>query len=98
MPGYSGDPGGMLDPIMQERRLQMLNNERRKAMVSDTDKLLKLATELNNEIGHSNSGALTPAQMRKVAEIEKLARGVREKMTMTLPAPSMTPYTVVGTP
>jgi hypothetical protein len=87
---------GGLDPVMAARRMKMLNNERHRALISDCDKLLKLATELNDEIARSNSGALTPEQLRKVAEIEKLAHGVREKMTMTIVSPSAGYFPVAG--
>ena len=69
------------NPILQERWLRGLNIERQNAIVSDTNKLLKLARELNTEISSSNSDSLTPAQLRKVAEIEKLAHSVKGKMS-----------------
>jgi hypothetical protein len=75
-PAGSGD----LDPIMMERRMNALNKERQKEMVSDTNELLKLAKELNDEIAARDTGGLTPEQLHKIAEIEKLARGVKEKM------------------
>jgi len=53
---------------------------RQKEMASDVDKLLKLTSELNAEISNSNSDSLTEAQLRKVGEIEKLARSIKEKM------------------
>jgi hypothetical protein len=74
------DMSGDYDPIMMERRMNALNNERQKEMVSDTDKLLKLAKELNDEIAAKNTSSLTLDQLHKIAEIEKLARGVKEKM------------------
>jgi len=70
-----------------EKRLRMINAERQKSMVADTDKLVKLAKELNEEIAHSNSGELSAAQLRKVAEIEKLAHNVRDKMIMSVRGP-----------
>jgi hypothetical protein len=94
---YAAAPGSAgLDPVMAERRMKMLNNERRKSLLSDTEKLLKLATELNNEIGRSNSGSLSPDQLRKVAEIEKLAHNVRDKMTMTIVPPSAPYFPITG--
>ena len=81
---------------MLERRMRMLNNERHKSLVSDSDKLFKLATELNNQIARSNTGSLTPEQLRKVAEIEKLARNVRDKMTQTLSGPRVTYFPITG--
>jgi hypothetical protein len=70
-----------------EKRLRMINAERQKTMVADTDKLLKLAKELNEEVTHSNSGELSAGQLRKVAEIEKLAHNVRDKMIMSVRGP-----------
>ncbi len=96
-PNLGTDPGsGGFDSILAERRMKMLNNERRKSLVSDSDRLLKLATELNNEIAHSNSGSLTPDQLRKVADIEKLAHGVRDKMVMTITPPSTAYFPTAG--
>jgi hypothetical protein len=68
------------DPMMAERRIRALNIERQKQMVSDAAKLLKLAQELNSEVAAANSGEFTPDQLRKIGEIEKLARNVRERM------------------
>jgi len=78
------DPSNVHDPIQEVRWLRGLNVERQKEMVSDTNKLLKLARELNAEISSSNSDSLTPAQLRKVGEIEKLARSVKEKMSTSI--------------
>jgi hypothetical protein len=51
-------------------------------MVSDADRLLRLAQELNDD---ASASALAPAdRMRKAAEIERLAKEVREKMTFTI--------------
>lgn len=89
-PNFGDDPtSGGYDSSIANRRMKLMNNERRKSLVSESDKLIRLATELNNEITHSNSGSLTPDQLRKVAEIEKLARNIRDKMTMTAPSPSV---------
>jgi hypothetical protein len=68
------------DPVEEARRLQSLNIARQKALVSDANKLLRLTTEFNEEISHSNADALTVAQIRKLAQIEKLAHSVSEKM------------------
>jgi hypothetical protein len=68
----------------EERQLRLLNADRQKSLVADTNKLLKLARELNSEVGEATAGAPTPAQLRKVAEIEKLARNVKEKMSTSV--------------
>jgi len=69
-----------LDPVMAERRLRALNIERQKRMVADANKLLTLAKELNDEVASTNTGSFTADQLRKIGEIEKLARSVRERM------------------
>jgi hypothetical protein len=68
------------DPAEEQRRLQAVNAERHESMVSDTNKLLKLAQDLNDEIIRANPESLTPAQLSKVAEIQKLAHKVKSKM------------------
>jgi hypothetical protein len=85
--GGISDGADQMDSIQTERRLNALNSERQKSLTADADRLLKLATELNQEIAQSNAGALTPAQLRMLAEIEKLAHNVRDKMAMSLRGP-----------
>ena len=68
------------DPGFAERRLRALNADRQKHMVSEAARLLKLANELNAEVSGANPDSLTPAQLRKVGEIEKLAHSVKERM------------------
>jgi hypothetical protein len=72
------------DPVEEQRRLRALNAERQKRVVSDANKLLKLTTELKLEIARATSDSLTPAQLRKLAVIEKLARDLRENMSATV--------------
>ena len=74
-------PEGDVDPSMAARRIRVLNMQRQKQIVSDSDKLLKIARELNDEVAAQNSSTLTPDELHKVAEIEKLARDVRQRMT-----------------
>jgi hypothetical protein len=83
-------PMGPNDPMALEKRLKALNAERQKAMISDTNKLVKLAAQLNAEINGKHPGELTPDQLHQVAEIEKLAHSIKEKMcTSVRPAPMM---------
>jgi hypothetical protein len=72
------------DEADKEKRLRALNAARQKSMVSDSNKLLKLAGELNAEVSRANPESLTRAQLRKLGEIEKLARGVKEKMSTSV--------------
>ena len=72
------------DSVDPEKRLRALNAERQKDLVSDANKLLKLTTELNAEIVRDNPDSLSPNQLRKVAEIEKLAHSVKDKMSTSV--------------
>jgi hypothetical protein len=69
------------------KRVRMLNAERQKSIISDTEKLFKLAKELNDEMAAVDSPVMTDAQMRKLNEIQKLARSVKEKMSFTTGGP-----------
>ena len=46
----------------------------------DTDKLLKLATELKQYVDKSNENVLSLDVLKRAEAIEKLARSVKEKM------------------
>lgn len=75
--------GSGMDSVFAAKRLRALNADRQKTMVSDADKLLKLARQLDTEIASNPTEALTPEELRKLAEIEKLARSVKEKMAQS---------------
>jgi hypothetical protein len=74
------DTSGDYDAASTERRLRAINVERQKQMVADANKLLKLAKELKDDVASSKSDSFTPDQLHKIAEIEKLARSVKERM------------------
>jgi hypothetical protein len=73
-------PPAAPDPLYEDRRLNALNADRHKSMVTDTEKLLRLAKQLDEEIAANTTDGLTSKEMKEVAEIEKLARNVKEKM------------------
>jgi hypothetical protein len=56
------------------------NMERQAALKADTDKLLKLATELKASVDRSNENTLSIDVLKKAEEIEKLAHSVKDKM------------------
>jgi hypothetical protein len=74
-------------PVEQEKRLRALNALRQKSLVEDTNKLLKLAAELNAEVSSAHPDELTLDQIHKLAEIEKLAHSVKEKMATSVRQP-----------
>jgi hypothetical protein len=77
------DGFGSNDPVLAARQMRALNTERQKSLVSDTEKLLKIAQELNSEIETSNQQELTQVELRKIADIERLARNVKQKMSIS---------------
>jgi hypothetical protein len=84
------------DPaLLQAMRKQerALNTERQKTIVKDTALLGKLVSDLNAEINGREQSPLTAEQMQKLAEIEKLAHAIRDKMStpIRLPGPSAEP-------
>lgn len=62
------------------------NLERKRQMTNDSDMLVTMAMALKAEVDNSSSTTLSPNAMRKAEMIEKLARGVKEKMKLTIGA------------
>ena len=81
--GVDNDTPGGISPEM-EKMLRSQNAERQKSLVSDTNKLLRLTNELNAEIARTAPDALNDDELRKLAEIEKLAHNVKEKMSTSV--------------
>jgi hypothetical protein len=59
------------------------NIERRRQIADDSAKILELATELKKEVDKTDKDTLSLTVIRKAELIEKLAKGVREKMKLT---------------
>ena len=69
-----------MSPQVNQHMLARLNQDRQKALVADTNKLLVLAQELQAEVDRSSKDQLSLGVVKKAEEIEKLARSVKEKM------------------
>ncbi|UWZ82524.1 hypothetical protein [Occallatibacter riparius] len=85
-----------MDGRIEARRIVQLNLLRQKSIISDSEKLLRLAQELDND-AKAGASALSPAErMRKAAEIERLAKEVKEKMTYSIgdPPQPATPFAI----
>jgi hypothetical protein len=63
--------------------MKALNTDRHRSMVSDTEKLVKLARQLDAEIASNPTDELTARELQKVAAIEKLAHNVKTKMAQS---------------
>jgi membrane protein involved in colicin uptake len=56
------------------------NQERQANLKRDTEKLLKLSTELKEYVDKTNENMLSVEVVKKAEEIEKLAHSVKDKM------------------
>jgi len=56
------------------------NQARQADLKRDTEKLLKLATELKDYVDKTNENTLSVDVVKKAEEIEKLAHSVKDKM------------------
>ena len=67
--------------LKMERDMAKKANQARQAELKrDTDKLLKLATELKEYVDKTNESTLSLDVLKKAEEIEKLAHSVKDKM------------------
>ena len=90
----SGAPVGSLqdpdlpnrDSAEEERQMRAVVAERQKRVAKDASKILKLSSELNAEVARENPVSLSPAQLRIVAEIEKLAHDLKENLVGVPPS------------
>jgi hypothetical protein len=65
---------------MEREQAKRLNKDRQAALQRDTDRLLKLSTELKEYVDKTNENILSLDVIKKAEEIEKLAHSVKEKM------------------
>jgi hypothetical protein len=81
-PGF-GEPPNPADPMLRQQQQRMekaRNADRQKQLEQDTDKLLALAKALKEEVSKSNKDTLSVDVVKKAAEIEKLAKSVKDRM------------------
>lgn len=69
-----------MEEKMEHDREKALNKQRQANLQKDTDRLLKLATELKESVDKSNEHTLSLDVIKKADEIEKLAKSVKDKM------------------
>ena len=70
-------PANGTDPKKLEH---MREEERRKRLLSDTAKLVELSNELHTEVEKTPKDELSMDVVRKAAELEKLAKDVKDRM------------------
>jgi len=77
MPSTSQKPG---DSPGTEQQDKMRIAARQKRLVTDTDKLLSLTTDLKTQVDKTTPGTLSVDMIKRVDEIEKQAHGMKERM------------------
>jgi hypothetical protein len=60
--------------------VKKVNLQRQQEIKKDTEKLLQLATELQQSVEQSNENTLSLEVIKKAEQIEKLAKTVKDKM------------------
>jgi hypothetical protein len=80
----AGQPTSVRDQGTDNEKPVRSYSERQKQIAANKAKLLKLATDLKEEIDKAGTGTLSVAAIRKANEIEKLARTVRQEMNRDL--------------
>jgi hypothetical protein len=69
---------------MSEQRFAAINAIRKQQVTDDSAKLLKMATDLKEEVEKSDKGKLSAETIHKAEVIEKLARSIKEKMSTSV--------------
>lgn len=65
---------------MEKDMAKKANQERQAQLRRDTEQLLKLATDLKEEVDRSNENVLSLEVIKKAEEIERLAHSIKDKM------------------
>ena len=79
-PGAQPDTGPGLPPQFEKEMQRKANEQRQAELKRDTDKLLKLSTELKEYVDKTNANVLSMDVIKKAEEIERLAHSVKMKM------------------
>ena len=78
--GPGGEPGPNIPPEVQKEMEKRANAQRQAELKRDTERLLKLSTELKDYVDKTNENVLSLEVIKKAEEIEKLAHSVKSKM------------------
>src|SRR5258707_10358062 len=79
-PAADADRRVIVNDSAEVRQAQLLRVQRQKQLISDSDKLLKLATDLNQQIDNTPAETLSADSVKKTAEIEKLAPSLPQRL------------------
>lgn len=93
LPGVNSQSNNLPDANQQmlmrqqqakKQSFEAVNADRKKIIADESALLLKLATDLKNEVDKTSQDTLSLSVIRKAEVIEKLARDVKEKMKATV--------------
>jgi hypothetical protein len=76
----SSDSAAKAQPAPAKTAVSAQEAERQAKIVADTDKLCQLIQELKVEVAKSSKDTLSLSVIKKAAEIEKLAKSLKERM------------------
>ena len=79
-PDRDRDRDNGISPDIQKQMQKKANEQRQADLKRDTERLLKLSTELKQYVDKSNENMLSLDVIKKAEEIEKLAHSVKMKM------------------
>jgi len=79
----ANDQMQMQEQHAKSSKFEAANTERRKQISDDAARLLELATQLKAAVDKTDKDTLSMDVIRKAESIEKLAKGVKEKMKLT---------------
>jgi hypothetical protein len=68
----------------RKQNFDAANAARQRQMAKDSDMLLTMAMALKAEVDNTKASKLSESAIRKADIIERLAHGVKEKMTLTI--------------
>ena len=74
------NPADAATAEIQHKQEKLRQDERQKRLVSDSDKLLALATQLHDDVSKTDKNILSVDVVRRADEIERLAHNVKERM------------------
>jgi hypothetical protein len=80
LPGVAPGDEPAVPPQVQKEMEKKANLQRQTDLKRDTEKLLKLSTELKEYVDKTNENVLSLEVFKKADEIEKLAHSVKVKM------------------
>ncbi len=78
----ANDRDKMQQQQSDQQRVEAANAERKKQICADSDKLLKMAADLKDELDKTSQDTLSLETIRKIDAIQKLAKDMKDKLRL----------------